>query len=73
LHFPKGRHRNRLWEITVTQQLEKDILKLVTTLIANTKGEGQGEHISMQTLIKICEALDCGVADVIAQVPDDDP
>lgn len=27
----------------------------------------------MQTLIKICETLDCDIADVIALVLDDDP
>ena len=34
---------------------------------------GKGEHISMQTLIKICETLNCDIADVIALMPDDDP
>lgn len=26
---------------------------------------GKGEHISMKTLIKICETLNCGILDVI--------
>ena len=43
---------------------------LTTNHIANM---GKGEHISMQTLIKICETLNCDVIDVIALVPDDDP
>ena len=43
---------------------------LTTNHIANM---GKGEHISMQTLIKICETLNCDIADVIALVPDDDP
>ena len=43
---------------------------LTTNHIANM---GKGEHISMQTLIKICETLKCDIADVIALVPDDDP
>ena len=34
---------------------------------------GKGEHISMQTLIKICETLNCDIADVIALMRDDDP
>jgi len=34
---------------------------------------GKGEHISMQTLIKICETLNCDIADLIALVPDESP
>ena len=34
---------------------------------------GKGEHIAMQTLIKICETWNCDIADVIALMPDDDP
>lgn len=35
---------------------------LTTNMIANM---GKGEHISMKTLIKICETLNCGILDVI--------
>ena len=43
---------------------------LTTNHIANM---GKEEHISMPTLIKICETLNCDISDVIALVPDDDP
>lgn len=36
---------------------------LTTNMIANM---GKGLHISMETLLRICEALDCDIADVIA-------
>lgn len=36
---------------------------LTTNMIANM---GKGEHISMKTLLRICGALDCDIADVIA-------
>lgn len=35
---------------------------LTTNMIANM---GKGKHISMETLIKICETLDCDITDVI--------
>ena len=40
---------------------------LPTNMIANMIANmGKGEHISMKTLLRICGALDCDIADVIA-------
>lgn len=40
---------------------------LTTNMIANMIANmGKGEHISMKTLLRICGALDCDIADVIA-------
>lgn len=41
---------------------------LTTNHIANT---GRGKHISMESVEKICETLNCDLANVIALVPDD--
>ena len=35
---------------------------LTTNMIANM---GKGKNISMETLVRICEALNCGILDVI--------
>ena len=39
-----------------------------TNMIANM---GKGEHISMKTLLRICEALNCEITDVIELVSDE--
>ena len=40
---------------------------LTTNMIANMIANmGKGEHISMKTLLRICGALHCDIADVIA-------
>ncbi len=40
---------------------------LTTNMIANMIANmGKGEHISMKTLLRICGALNCDIADVIA-------
>ncbi len=58
----------------IDQNLTKKDLWLQAYLITNhIANMGKGEHISMQTLIKICETLNCGIPDVIALAPDDDP
>ena len=41
---------------------------LTTNMIANM---GKGKHISMETLARICETLNCEITDVIELVPDE--
>ena len=60
--------------IKVNKNMSKKDLRLRAHLTTNhIANMGKGEHISMQTLIKICEALNCNISDVIALMPDDDP
>ena len=62
-----------LWKTLIDKNLTKKDLRLLAHLTTNhIANMGKGEHISMQTLIKICEALNCDIADVIALVPDND-
>ena len=55
-----------LWHTLVERNMRKEDLRLAagltTNMIANM---GKGKHISMETLIKICETLDCDITDVI--------
>ena len=63
-----------LWKTLIDKKMSKKDLRHRAHLTANRIANmGEGEHISMQTLIKICETLNCDIADVIALVPDDDP
>ena len=63
-----------LWKTLIDKNLTKKDLRLQAHLTTNhIANMGKGEHISMQALIKICETLNCDIADVIALVPDDDP
>ena len=56
-----------LWDILKERGMRKEDLRLAagltTNMIANM---GKGEHISMKTLLRICGALHCDIADVIA-------
>ena len=55
-----------LWNTLKERGMRKEDLRLAagltTNMIANM---GKGEHISMKTLLRICEALNCGILDVI--------
>lgn len=61
-----------LWITLVKRNLNKTQLAqkahLTTNHIANM---GKCKHVSLQTLLKICEALDCKLNDVIEFVPDE--
>lgn len=64
---------NPLWRTLKERKMRKEDLRLAagltTNMIANM---GKGKHISMETLTKICETLNCGILDVIELVQDED-
>ena len=63
-----------VWKTLIDKNMSKKDLRLQAHLTTNhIANMGKGEHISMPTLIKICETLNCDISDVIALVPDDDP
>ena len=55
-----------LWRTLKERRMRKEDLRLAagltTNMIANM---GKGKNISMETLVHICEALNCGILDVI--------
>lgn len=61
-----------LWHTLIEKNMRKEDLRisagLTTNMIANMGKEGK--HISMDTLTKICEALECDITDVIELVHD---
>ena len=55
-----------LWNTLKERGMRKEVLRLAagltTNMIANM---GKGKNISMETLVRICEALNCGIMNVI--------
>lgn len=63
-----------LRKTVIEQNMSKCQLYLQTKLTMNhIDNMGKGEYISITALIKICEAFNCNIVDVIAVVADDDP
>ncbi len=62
-----------LWNTLVERNRRKEDLRiaagLATNMIANMV---KGKNISMETLVRICEALNCGILDVIELEQDKD-
>lgn len=62
-----------LWKTLIDRDISKRQLRLQAQLTTNhIANMGKGEHISMATLIKICETLNCDITDVIELVPEDE-
>ena len=62
-----------LWHTLVERDMRKEDLRLAagltTNMIANMGKEGK--NISMDTLVRICETLNCGILDVIELASDE--
>ncbi len=62
-----------LWHTLIERNMRKEDLRLAagltTNMIANMGKEGK--HISMDTLARICETLDCGITAVIELASDE--
>ncbi len=61
-----------LWNTLKERGMRKEDLRLAagltTNMIANM---GKGKHISMETLLRICKALNCEILDVIELAQND--
>lgn len=55
-----------LWDTLKKRGMRKEDLRLAASLTTNMIANmGKGKHISMETLLRICEALHCEITDVI--------
>ena len=55
-----------LWNTLKERRMRKEDLRLAASLTTNQIANmGKGLHISMETLLRICGALNCDISDVI--------
>ena len=64
---------NKLWKILIDKKMNKSDLREMTKMGPNTMAKlGRDETISMDVLLRICEALNCDVGDIMEVLPDED-
>lgn len=57
---------NKLWKLLIDKNMKKYDLQIKAGLSKGTITKlGKNEDVSTQTLIKICNALDCDIGDVV--------
>ncbi|WP_321308141.1 helix-turn-helix domain-containing protein [Sphaerochaeta sp. UBA5849] len=57
---------NRLWKLLIDKKMNRRDLKSATGISTATIAKlGKGENITTEILVKICEALECNLNDIM--------
>lgn len=57
---------NRLWKLLIDKGIKKTELKTLAGVSTNVIAKlGKNNPVSMETLAKICAALNCGIDDIV--------
>lgn len=63
---------NKLWKMLIDRNMNKTELKNKAQVSTNAIAKlGRSEAVSMDTMDKICKALNCNIGDVMEFVPAD--
>ena len=62
---------NKLWKMLIDKNMNKHDLKNATGISSASIAKlGKGENITTDILLKICEALDCKLEDIMETILD---
>ena len=57
---------DRLWKLLIDKHMMKKDLQKASSLSSNVITKmGKGESVTLETLAKICIALQCGISDIV--------
>lgn len=63
---------NKLWKLLIDKNMKKKELGeaagISNSLIAKL---GKNENVTVDVLVRICSALDCGIDDIMELIPED--
>lgn len=63
---------NRLWKLLIDKGIKRTELKRLAGVSTNVIAKlGKNEPVAMETLAKICTALQCGLDDIVEMKTDD--
>ena len=68
--FTHGMHEKK--ELAEREMSKKDLRELSGISTASLAKLGKGENLTTDVLLKICEALNCNINEIVETVPDDD-
>lgn len=61
---------NKLWKLLIDKQLKRKDLKSLCDLSSNVIAKlGKNEPVSMESLEKICDKLECDIGDIVEYIP----
>ena len=57
---------DKLWKLLIDKKMNRTALKDASGISFNVLAKmGKGEAVSMESILKVCNALDCDIADVM--------
>lgn len=57
---------NKLWKLLIDRGMKKTDLKNATGISSSTISKmGKNEPVSMDSMLKVCKALNCGIGDIV--------
>ena len=61
---------DKLWKLLIDMKLKRTDLKGMASLSPNTLAKlGKSEIVDMQSLLKICDSLNCSLSDIVEYAP----
>ena len=61
----------KLWKLLIDKDIKKkDLSSMAGVSPATITKMGKGGHVTTEVLLKICNALNCGVDDIMEIIPD---
>lgn len=65
------RSYNKLWKLMIDKNINKTQLRTAAKISSNAMAKlGKNESVSIETLERICNVLDCTIDDIIDIFPD---
>ena len=63
---------SKLWKVLIDKKMNKSQLKEAAHISTNAVAKlGKNEYVSLDTLEKICVALECNIEDIIDFIPNE--
>ena len=62
---------NKLWKLLIDKNMNKKALREASGISSDSIAKlGKGDNITTEVLLRICEALDCDISDIMEVVKD---
>ena len=62
---------NKLWKLLIDKNMNKHALREASGISSASIAKlGKGDNITTEVLLRICEALDCDISDIMEVVKD---
>jgi len=71
IHLRKASYK-KLWKILIDRDMNKRMLSEAANISMSSVAKlTKGETLNIEILIKICDALDCDIGDIVELIPSD--